>query len=77
MAAWNGPQLDLTYRGGNRPLRQLIMLLDHNHYPHVPAYEYALYYGTAQWRSSLPSVRQSASRSSNAVRLHQPCPVTV
>jgi hypothetical protein len=49
---WN-PQLGLTYHGES-PYAPAYLLLDHTHYPHLPAYEYALYYGTAQWQTNLP-----------------------
>ena len=37
---------------GESPFAPAFLLLDQTRYPHLPAFEYALYYGSAQWRAA-------------------------
>ncbi len=45
---WNA-DLGLHY-AGESPFAPAFLCLDHTHFPDIPDFEYALYYGTAQWR---------------------------
>ena len=47
-ACWN-PELGLTY-AGESPFVPAFLCLDHSSFGDIPAFEYALYGGTAQWR---------------------------
>lgn len=48
--------LGITYVGES-PYAPAFLCLDHQRFAEIPAYEYALYYGTAQWTGGQPLAR--------------------